>query len=130
MSSFVLERRYALQMPGSYVDVDAHEMEYLEGSADFREYWWGWACNLYDSGDEVATMADLIDFNLIAAGTVAGLGAWISGYFPLIGGSMVIASAIYALNCGYVKTKLKGAANTHQNATLSKNFVGYSVSLW
>ena len=31
MSTFVLNRNYALQMPSSYVDIDRDEMEYVDG---------------------------------------------------------------------------------------------------
>lgn len=31
MSTFVLKREYALQMPTSYVDIDRDEMEYVDG---------------------------------------------------------------------------------------------------
>ena len=31
MSTFVLRREYALQMPSSYVDIDRDEMEYVDG---------------------------------------------------------------------------------------------------
>ena len=31
MSTFVLNRNYALQMPSSYVDIDREEMEYVDG---------------------------------------------------------------------------------------------------
>lgn len=35
MSTFVLDRRYALQMPNNYVDIDQEEMEYIDGG-------WAW----------------------------------------------------------------------------------------
>lgn len=31
MSEFVLDRRHALQLPDSYVDIDSEEMEYVDG---------------------------------------------------------------------------------------------------
>ena len=31
MSTFVLKREYALQLPNSYVDIDRDEMEYIDG---------------------------------------------------------------------------------------------------
>jgi hypothetical protein len=37
MSAFVLERKYQLQLPSSFVDVDREEMEYVDGGA---LTWW------------------------------------------------------------------------------------------
>ena len=33
MSTFVLKKEYALQMPSSYVDIDRDEMEYVDGGS-------------------------------------------------------------------------------------------------
>lgn len=33
MSTFVLKKEYALQLPSSYVDIDREEMEYIDGGA-------------------------------------------------------------------------------------------------
>lgn len=44
MSTFVLKREYALQMPTSYVDIDREEMEYVDGGLSWNEarsYVWG-----------------------------------------------------------------------------------------
>ncbi|MGF0110758.1 MULTISPECIES: hypothetical protein [unclassified Clostridium] len=46
MSTFVLKREYALQLPNSYVDVDRDEMEYVDGGGSVSEHWWGYAINL------------------------------------------------------------------------------------
>ncbi|WP_291569672.1 hypothetical protein [Clostridium sp. UBA4548] len=36
MSTFVLERKYALQLPNSFVDIDSDEMEYLDGGMSWQ----------------------------------------------------------------------------------------------
>ena len=36
MSTFVLKREYALQMPTNYVEIDRDEMEYVDGGWDPR----------------------------------------------------------------------------------------------
>ena len=38
MSTFVLKREFALQMPSNYVDVDRDEMEYVDGKNDGYVY--------------------------------------------------------------------------------------------
>lgn len=35
MSTFVLKKEYALQLPSSYVDIDREEMEYIDGGATY-----------------------------------------------------------------------------------------------
>ncbi len=44
MSTFVLKREYALQLPNSYVEIDRDEMEYVDGGylIDFNKQWLGW----------------------------------------------------------------------------------------
>lgn len=37
MSSFVLERKYALQLPNSFVDIDSEEMEYIDGGITWEQ---------------------------------------------------------------------------------------------
>ena len=39
MSTFVLKREYALQLPNSYVDVDRDEMEYVDGGFYYMDYY-------------------------------------------------------------------------------------------
>jgi hypothetical protein len=38
MSTFVLKREYALQLPNSYVEVDKDEMEYVDGGFYYMDY--------------------------------------------------------------------------------------------
>ena len=126
MRAFVLKKEYSLQLPSSYMDIDREEMEYIDGGAEKRNYWWGWDMNLY--GAEVQKMANLLEFNLYSGGGVGALGAAIAGAFPMIGGALAIAGGIYAINIMYVKTVLANADG--KNATISKNMAGYSVNLW
>ena len=128
MSTFVLKKEYALQLPNSYVDIDRDEMEYVDGGAEKIDYWWGWAMNLNSS--ECGTMAKLIEFNIAAGGTIGGLGAAIAGAFPMIGGATAIAAGIYSINIWYVKSVLQGAHDSGKNATLSKTMVGYTINVW
>ena len=39
MSTFVLRREYALQMPTNFVDVDMDEMEYVDGGIALKTTW-------------------------------------------------------------------------------------------
>lgn len=39
MSTFVLKREYALQLPTSYVDIDSDEMEYVDGGGLGKEWY-------------------------------------------------------------------------------------------
>jgi len=57
MSAFVLERKYALQLPHSYVDIDRDEMEYIDG------------------GDTVGDMAALTAALAACAAVFIGYGA-------------------------------------------------------
>ena len=49
MSTFVLKKEYALQLPSSYVDIDREEMEYIDGGFSWNDAKWavavaiGWA---------------------------------------------------------------------------------------
>ena len=45
MSTFVLQREYALQLPNSFIEIDKEEMEYVEGGSA-REWAIGIACSL------------------------------------------------------------------------------------
>ena len=45
MSTFVLRREYALQLPNSFIEIDKEEMEYVEGGSA-REWAIGIACSL------------------------------------------------------------------------------------
>jgi len=65
MSTFVLQRKYALQLPNSFVDVDSEEMEYVDG---------GW--NLSISGTKTA-LGVPVGIYLTLSGTVADM-AWIT----------------------------------------------------
>lgn len=38
MSTFVLKKEYALQLPSSYVDIDREEMEYIDGGWNFTTF--------------------------------------------------------------------------------------------
>lgn len=56
MSTFVLKREYALQMPTSYVDIDRDEMEYVDGGV--------W--------NSVSNIGYLIDIAIWVGGVVTG----------------------------------------------------------
>lgn len=142
MSTFVLKRGDALQLPNSYVEIDRDEMEYVDGGANAVEYWWGWAVDL--SSSEAIEFGDaLLSFNVAAVGVVGGTASAlafhvaskvVSASLKFLMGStgwgFVIGSAVYALNVLYVGNKLKTAGNSGRGATLSKNVAGYSVNVW
>lgn len=82
MSTFVLKKEYALQLPNSYVDIDRDEMEYVDGGylINFNKKYLGW----------------FVDGSLVMFGGAA-----------LVGG---ITTALRKLGARAVANKLTGVA--------------------
>lgn len=73
MSTFVLKREYALQLPNSYVEIDRDEMEYVDGGSDFTTHWWGYALNLYKDQCEELKHFLKTTRNVLTAVTLLGV---------------------------------------------------------
>lgn len=43
MSTFVLKREYALQLPNSFVEIDREEMQYVDGGILLSKKWYGFS---------------------------------------------------------------------------------------
>ncbi|GAA0086067.1 hypothetical protein UT300007_25060 [Clostridium sp. CTA-7] len=125
MSTFVLKREYALQMPKNYVEIDREEMEYVDGGAEKINYWWGYAINL--SAKECSATADLLEANIVGA---AGTGALATAIGGPLAWAVDVAAIIYGLGVAYTIAQLRACANLERGATLSKTMVGYSVNPW
>ena len=83
MSTFVLRREYALQMPTSYVEVDMDEMEYTEGGATYSgAKGWGAAAAMTSIGYGAAYFGSAMIAMLVPFGPVGWL-IGVLGFAPI-----------------------------------------------
>ncbi|KLE16278.1 hypothetical protein [Clostridium sp. C8] len=83
MSAFVLNRKYELQLPNSYVDVDREEMEYVDGGG----YWSNYTLrsNLIGWGIEAAYLSSVVGFTRVYNAIKYGLGVIKAGLVGTLG---------------------------------------------
>jgi len=105
MSAFVLNRKYELQLPSSFVDIDREEMEYVDGGyyVDINKKYVGWVIDglLVVFGGEALVGGIIAAIRKLGARTVANkltavaLAACM--YFGLHPNQSRLFSAIYGL---------------------------------
>ncbi|GAA0110593.1 MAG: hypothetical protein KHZ99_18685 [Clostridium sp.] len=113
MSTFVLRREYALQLPNSYVDVDRDEMEYVDGGFALPKWLVAGAINL--------AVSALVGGSLTAA----------RGFFTNLAGryGRQAAATIFSRE---LKNKLiaKGVAATAASWVCGIASIGFTVLTW
>lgn len=106
MSTFVLKKEYALQLPSSYVDIDREEMEYLDGGSTTISRYYNLK-GLFHAMIGVSTGASAVYSSLRTLWTVTEIAAknalracvsGIVGYMTLVYNAAQIALAITYLN--------------------------------
>jgi outer membrane lipoprotein SlyB len=109
MSTFVLKREYALQMPTNYVDVDRDEMEYVDG---------GGIVKLTISKETLSRLARVA---CIIVGTV--IGGLLGYYVGNVPGAII--GATFGFVGGFIAGNL-AAGKILTTTTFSANVNGYS----
>lgn len=120
MSAFVLERKYALQLPNYFVDIDRDEMEYVDGGATSTstgtaKYLKNVAATLMASwfslagGYTYATAAAVASTVGVGVGVIAGIGA---GYCTFAGNE-------YRQAYNYFSTKSQTSSTQYKMTTIS-----------
>ena len=120
MSTFVLKREYALEMPINYVDIDRYEMEYVDGGATSTStgtasYLKNLAAGLMASwfslagGYTYAAAASVASTVGVGVGVIAGIGA---GYCTFAGNE-------YRQAYNYFSTKSQTSTTKYEMTTIS-----------
>ncbi|GAA0760978.1 hypothetical protein SDC9_58690 [bioreactor metagenome] len=114
MSAFVLNRKYELQLPNSYVDVDRDEMEYVDGGILVSGKWYGFS--IWFNSRET-------DGLLIAIGA-GSAGAWLAAELAAAG----IVTLPAAIPFGVVAAALAASASAIAALKWKNNGNGFSAN--
>ncbi|SKA92194.1 hypothetical protein SAMN05428976_11911 [Clostridium sp. USBA 49] len=89
MSEFVLNRKYELQLPDSFVDIDRDEMEYIDGGWSFtRKFSTKAGINaLYKAGAGYSIATLILAFGVVITGAT-GIGAVAFGLVGAYSGTL------------------------------------------
>lgn len=114
MSAFVLERKYALQLPTSYVDIDKDEMEYVDGG-------------FYVSNSKILWFLDALSFTNRSMGLAGKLAPYIPvalAWFNALPGIGQVAFVAACASAVYVAGKFAYAAVTGKGVDVGITWYG------